>query len=455
MKKPKVKITDLELNQFLNYHIKNRRLSDQDKFYDRVFKEIVRHFYFTSKQHFKEEWLLINFSHALDIPYTIDEVKIYEFKDFINFKLLSSSKNVIWTSQLIRTFHHKWNWDELSQNEGIRIWDFNLIKEFQEKINFDYLSCLPIEFSLETIMNFPFSIQILGNKSINLNLEELKSCIRKISHDRNGPFELNYIANIEKYEFKDLNDLLICLKSLPNLILNFQKIFENYEVYPLSKITIFSELFIMSDFIDVCHIKTLINYESQRIDVFHHEIELIREHSPDHFGSFVKSIITKIIKWELRNEPRKNSLINELDLFKYSEYFQWDGEFSHTRKGYEYLACELAKLPRVKWDVEILEKYSENWKSGYVLDEWSEADWMPGEWTLISRGYFLDHKILEQFKEKLNWDVLSSNQYINFTWDLIVNFMDYWNFTELGSNPTFKTRLPYLILSQQKNLWKR
>ena len=52
-------------------------------------------------------------------PFTIDMLK--NFKDKLDWKLLSNNPNIQWSDELIETFEFKWDWDTLMNNKNAKI----------------------------------------------------------------------------------------------------------------------------------------------------------------------------------------------------------------------------------------------------------------------------------------------------------------------------------------------
>jgi hypothetical protein len=67
---------------------------------------------------------------------------IQEFKDLIDFNVLSKSKNVAWSNAIISTFESKLDFKELSKNQSISL-DENIIKKFDTRWDFECLSSNP------------------------------------------------------------------------------------------------------------------------------------------------------------------------------------------------------------------------------------------------------------------------------------------------------------------------
>jgi hypothetical protein len=111
------------------------------------------------------------------------------------------------------------------------------------------------------------------------------------------------------------------------------------------------------------------------------------------------------------------------------------------------------KLP---WTDELIIKFSDRWIWNYEdtegscllrndAIEWSKnvihryPDKFPGEWLATKTELLNNHlEILEDFKDKLWWDYISGNEYMNWSEELIDRYIDYWNWDILSANEAIR-----------------
>ncbi len=137
--------------------------------------------------------------------------------------------------------------------------------------------------------------------------------------------------------------------------------------------------------------------------------------------------------------------VDENFIEEFKEFIEWEsksGQYSDY-----YKAVEISKYNHIPIMVETLLEKSGEWKSGEEIKPyWSEKGLrLPGEWHYFSFNKFLTAFHLENFKEKLSWDIISSNESLPLSIELIEKFADKWNWSKIINRNDFSLDIFYLI----------
>ena len=96
--------------------------------------------------------------------YPLDLNFLLEFKDILNWQLLSTNENLPWSAEFIENFKDKWDWKKLSRNKSLP-WSIEFIEYYKDK--WDWKSLYENEklpWTLELIDKFKDKLQVF-NKS--------------------------------------------------------------------------------------------------------------------------------------------------------------------------------------------------------------------------------------------------------------------------------------------------
>lgn len=80
-------------------------------------------------------------------PFQIDQLEDWE--DILDWKAVSSNKQVRWSDEMIRRFQDKWDWSLLWLNTSIICWDAELLEEFEDRITWGLIVSTSIIWTIE------------------------------------------------------------------------------------------------------------------------------------------------------------------------------------------------------------------------------------------------------------------------------------------------------------------
>ena len=168
--------------------------------------------------------------------YTLDTNTLLEFKDILNWQLLSTNENLEWylgtenpfekdlnwstisdyeyirglatrkeTYYLFDVIKGKWNWHELSKNKSLP-WSENLIEEFKDKWDWERLSeneSLPwSENLIENFIDRWNWLELSGNKNLPWSIEFIEKHYDKVEWYYISQYQKLSESFIEKYSDK-------------------------------------------------------------------------------------------------------------------------------------------------------------------------------------------------------------------------------------------------------------
>ena len=145
----------------------------------------------------------------------------------------------------------------------------------------------------------------------------------------------------------------------------------------------------------------------------------------------------KIINWEYLSSNEKLQWSEQL-IEKFQDQWDW--------------AC-LSTNESLPWGDEIIIRFAnrwiwdrkENYHGSYLIHnsaiKWSKdiiykyPEKFPGMWLATQTDLLNNHpEILQDFKDKLWWDYISGDEYLNWSEELIDRFIPYWNWAILSAN---------------------
>lgn len=398
---------------------------------------------------------------------------IEEYSDHFDWNLLSKNKSIPWDENLLDSFSDKLDiseWINISSNPLIK-WDKRLINKYWDKIFvnviiskspifwseelvryviskhlktetkifwIDKFSVISnIEWTIKMIIDFPTSSwisRVIRGKRLKYNFQILKTYKDELTKDIFIHFQYSDTLIWSHYWIKIFKELI------------------NFDILSSSTNVVWSDALIF-DLKDVLNFKNLSRNHSiilnENLVCKYHEqwdFKLLSKHSNVKFSEaiikkfenkwdFAELSFNKAIKWHLNLIVRYISKvdinillqspipgIDETFIREYKDYIKWESDSHDYTDG--YLAAPIAGCNHLKIPLEILVEKATKWKIGaYNTGYWSKQNYVgSGEWHLFSNNWFLSYEYLKEFEYLLSWEVVSSNEHLNLTKEIIDDF---------------------------------
>ena len=380
---------------------------------------------------------------------------IETFDDKWNWNILSKNENICWDENLISKFSNKWNFYFLSHNPSIK-WSFKMIEiysdrniwdgikknynitwnieniiKFKEKIDFWYLDKLRLNSILEFLITFkddtsikyewvysnPNFILFFNKYLLTVSGKPYKDCFNFRKSDFSEHFDFdNFIKNnlqnesfeFSKWKFFDYTDE--DKSKYNNDTIRFRvrsELKEEYQFKIKNSIN-FIKTYLKKDYTTLI-MRLNKNQNRFLIDNCIDEIDISRLcgcEELDWSFDFIEKYEDEINWYYLINN--KGVRWDEAKIRRFASHFSWKGGFSGRTGHYHYGTCHVANCSNILFPVDVLEKYTLNWK---LYEDCCENADEEGDWTAFSKYGKINIDILTTFSEKLNWlEILKREQ---------------------------------------------
>lgn len=291
-------------------------------------------------------------------------------------------KNIIWNLKMILDFPTSY-------------WISNVVKANTLEVNFEDLKNYKNQLNNHVFQYLQVSITLLWQIETILEFKEFLS-FHTLSKSKNVEWSNKLISTFEEY-------------------LDFEELSKNTAI-PLNDI-------IIKKYGDRWNFNSLSSHHGVKWN-----LDLIK--------IFIKKIdLNKILQFPIDD-------VNEDFIEKYKNNIDWGEGCSN----YLYYPSQIAYYNHIPISVITLKEKATNWEVGdYVSPYWSEKINHPGEWHGFSYNNFLTFEHLEEFHEKLSWEVLSSNEYLTITNEMLTKFSEEWNWSIVINRKDFKLEHFYAI----------
>lgn len=404
-KNPLIKWNKRLLNKYWDKILVNVIISYSPIFWS---EELVR---FVISKHLKAEtkiFWLDKFSVISNIEWTLKMIIDFPTSSWLS--RVISGKSLKYSFEILRTHKEELTKDVFVyfQYSDTLIWSQYWIKVFKELINFD---------SLSNSTNVVWSDDLISNFKDELNFNNL-------SNNNSIKFSDKLISkHQEKWDFK-------LLSKHPNiqfsegLIKKFENRWDFNELSKNSNIK-FSEALIKK-FENKWDFKELSYNESVKWNL-----------------NLIRTYIDKIDLNIVLQSPIDG--IDETFIDEYKDYIKWKSDSHDYTDGYE--AVPISSCNHLKIPVKVLLDKATRWKSGPSnTGYWSKQRWPePGEWHLFSSNWFLSYDHLMEFQYVISWDIISSNEHLKLTEEIINEFNFELNWTNIINRSNFNLDDFFLI----------
>lgn len=396
--------------------------------------------------------------HELDLDY------INLHPDQFSWEQLCYDYHVPWLENLIDTHQDKINWSKLSQNKAIvwneklltkywnnlyigfiishsrTHWNEDLVRFFISKIENDsskilwlqdFANISNIDWSLQMILDFPTSYWIRAINEANtlqISFEDLKRSKGRLR------------KNVFRY-----------LQENPNFIWTIEMILEfeeflNFEILSKSKNVDWSDKLI-ARFCDVLDFELMSKNQSIQISEgivkkFQDRWNFQNLSSNPSVKWSVDLIKDYIDRFDLNEVLQYNILgVNDEFIAECKEFIFWGNGCGN----YTYTSAKIARYNHVPIGVETLIEKAINWEVGYCQPYWDEKGPYEGEWHYFSNNQYLTPLHLEVFEDKLSWELISSNEHIPLTKEILIKHSAKFIWSKVLARNDFKLEHFYSI----------
>lgn len=384
---------------------------------------------------FEWDWNYIT-NHNL---FPTDIATLNKFKEKINWFILSKSNSIqqkfnpkSWNSgkkwfsninRYLQKFKNNWDWKVLSQNRNINYnrlllqkykrknWDWDYLTEFggfllqQKRDKEKYLE--------QILKQFPkIKFEILSNRKDIIIDSDL------ILSTKNKNWDWQILSENKKAEISI--ELILELK---NKNWNWKAISQR------KKIDFTNETFL------------------QLLDKDWDWEYLSNDTNIEFNAEFIER--TKSKPWNWKKVSRHKSFVPTIELLSLTKDFDLDWEYLSKHSGLNPTKELLAEFEN-KWDWHSI---TENPQINYTDIAFIERFADKWNWRFIceSGKFLLNSQVLSQFKYHLEWDLISSNNNIDFTVEIIQEFKPFWNWTALKNNKRVEELLGNYVNNEINN----
>ncbi|TQO38693.1 hypothetical protein GQ41_3353 [Arenibacter algicola] len=127
-------------------------------------------------------------------------------------------------------------------------------------------------------------------------------------------------------------------------------------------------------------------------------------------------VYNRNVIWDLK------TIDNTKDKIDWSGFYKFKGielNLSFFKKYEDYIKFQNTQLNKnIDWSNQLLDRYADRW-------EW--------EW-LMMRAIVASPRNIAKYKDRYDWDKLSSNRHLKLTEDLLDTYLENWNWIKLSSN---------------------
>lgn len=397
----------------------------------------------------------------------------------LDWNALSYNYSIPWSEDLIDSQYDKLNWCGISSNPKIK-WDERLLNKYWDKI---WLGCIisysPMFWDEKLVR---FTLSKVDEESTKIFWLEKFSIITNISWNLQMiiDFPTTYESQTglgdrihKSYWIREVVEAKTLELSFEDLKKHKEQL--NKELFKYLQVSddLFWTYQAIIEFKELIDFKTLskcknVNWSNEIIISFYEKLdfELMSKNESIPIDEFIikkyknrwnfKSLSSNSnVKWNLE---LLKAFISEFDLNMvlqfsisgvdenfindYRDKINWGSGCG----SYTYNPAPIARYKHIPISVHTLIENATKWEVGdYVKPYWDEKGATIGEWHQFSSNQFLTKLHLETFADKLSWDVISSNEHLQISSDLLIKFSDRWNWQKLLNRKDFKLEHFYAI----------
>lgn len=362
---------------------------------------------------------------------------LYAYKDEWDFKALSSINNITWNERIISEFEDKWDWHILSSasalltnsNKEKRITEFDSrrLNRFSSLIDWGALS-IRYEVTLypaliSKFINYPWDWEKLSSHP---RFELTKEFVLE-----NGTKPWDYHALTSHSYLKVDKDLLLQLQDKDwdynllskaswidnDTLLTLSDKQWNWSLLSSSKYLLF-DLNLLSLFVrhTDSNWNAILNSDSMHI-------------TPDVIKLFVSNNVLNNDLWATLSSHQNLDFQQHSELLlEYKSKWDWMSFIKNWKLDFNDITILTTYQDLIEWNLLCeSEKFS---PSPEILLKFKEFL----NWKIISGMLVFDINGLRLFKDFLDWEYISQNTSINFTVEMVDEFMMYWDYFYLQEN---------------------
>jgi hypothetical protein len=355
-----------------------------------------KEFIFEFEKYLFDPYCLI--SHIAEIPWTEDLIDRY--KDRLTWCHLSLNEGIDWSEEIIIKYEDFWDWHNLSLNRSIS-WTPNLLILYKERLDWTYLS---------SHLNLSWTDLLMDSLSAYLSWD-------KFTNNPYFPWDTTLMKRVEqnlKYHWVNLSKNSSA--SGDKVLIESFKDKWNWSLLCSNKSIIWDEDLIEKFYEQICW-SSLSKNTSLQIQW-------------EDIGKFKE-------KWDFDGLCANESLcIDGKFLNNYKKYITFTGSMGQRcpSRDDRYDAPSYLLNKNLRLEIPEIRYYSKKhkWNKGYF-----NKPYEPYEWGAFSSNGHLTHEILTEFSDYLDWETISENEHIPWTFELVMEFRELFHWNSLLRNQSF------------------
>lgn len=331
---------------------------------------------------------------------------IQQFKDNLDFNLLSKREDVKFSDLLLNTFlEEDWNWKSISASKKLNISNSFLIDNQDKDWDWDILSqggTIAIDKELlEHTKNRPWNWTLLSsNNSLKMTIAELLS------------------LGVSGWDWKTLSGRMDILFDNDSILSTVDKSYISWDWNLLSSR---SDLQYTEDFVLKIYDKSLDWHAVSRMNSFCPTINVLSK-----LSSFD-------LDWDAISQ---NHSLSKDVLWPYREKLNW--QYISQNETFQNLGLDFFVKYKLFLDWTIISASKAFTPSIDNLKEFKDCL----DWSVINERKDLKYTnlLLNEFSDYINWTEASKANTIDFSVELIRKYIDRWDWTLLFNNPLIKEK---------------
>jgi len=372
------------------------------------------------------------FNRILSKYYNFNKLLLIEYQNILDWEYvgLSNNTNIKWTIEIIELFFDILDWSSFKRNKGI-VWSKELIIKYSEKFKDTWNNDNFFFYNLSSSEDLPWSVEFIKSLKEHWNWKEL--CRNKaIVWDDNlitlfeneidwislsGNNEINWTEElIEKYKNKLFWDVSLVFDMTDECPFVFAGLCANNKLpWSIPFIEKYKERFTWENHGHYCDMTSPYNiannsgipWSFELITQFKNYLDWSVLSSNEHIPWSLNLLEEYKIRWNWSNLSKNINVCWSYDLIqKYSAKWNW-----------EYLS----KNPSLPWSMVLIEKY----KDKLFWDKYHLSS---------NSGLCLSIQLIEKFIDYWDWNALSYNQSETWSNEIIYKFEDKWNWGRFNYN---------------------